>query len=359
MTVTYFEEIMQEFGCHTLGRTAFGAFAGLPFDVELEGKSEGKQDYLIRFVLEGRVRPVRDALKKKGIPYIRWQVEADSDTSAMLVGIYRPPSDFYVKSGLYEILRAVQAAVAEAGLKTPETCPLCGLSGCDSYAFLNDAYRQTHAACLQSRLQLPPGDSEPVKKVKGYVVTGILGALAGAIVGGLPNFAFVLNQGKIYWALYAFIPILSTLVYRLCRGKASRLISGLSVLLSSLLVTFALEQVFYWLAYSASKGYYVSFATSISSYFATTTFTQAVGDMMFCLIALLVGFFASTVILRRYARGGTKVDRIVRGATFVRDSARPITPPADAEDADTTVPETGDASAAQSPGPAETPDTPE
>ncbi|NLW79404.1 MAG: hypothetical protein GXY32_08355 [Ruminococcaceae bacterium] len=347
MTVTYYEELMQAFGCTVIDRIALGAFEGLPYDIELEGKGEGKQNYLIRFGLEGDLRPARDALRKQHIPYLRWHIDADAANDPVLVGVFRPPSDFYVKAGLRDILHAAKAAIDEADLHPPQNCPLCGLAGCDSYAFLNDSTRPTHAACLQSRLLLPEQDSVPVQKKKGYVPTGILGALLGAFVGALPNFAFVLNQGKIYWALYAFIPILSALVYRLCRGKASRLISGLSVLLASLLATFALEQVFYWLAYSTAKGYYVPIATSMASYFATTSFTQAVSDMLFCLIALLVGFFASTVILRRYANSGTRQDRIVRGSTFVRSSAFPIKPPADdaaASATDTTAetPETTD-----------------
>ncbi|MGD9560070.1 MAG: hypothetical protein AB7V55_05630, partial [Oscillospiraceae bacterium] len=328
LTPLYFEELMAGFGCHSIGRTAFGVAGALPYSAELVGKAEGKQQFVFRFVLDGAAKPALAFLKEREAPHLRWQSEADAaGDGSVLVATFTPPSDFYAKAGIHGLLAQAQDAAAAGGLHTPEACPLCGQARCDRYACLDGAYRKTHAACLSARLRLPENDYTLPQKVKGNVFTGILGALLGAFIGALPNWAIALSRGQIHWALYVFIPILSAMVYRLLRGKASRAIAGVSVLLASLVAAFALEQVWYWLVLSHNLGHNIGFSVSIASYFSTHNITTVVREMLFCLIALLVGYFVSIVLLRRYAAGGTQPPRVVRGAGFVRESARPIDMP--------------------------------
>lgn len=313
---------METFGAKTSGDLAFGATEGFPYSVQLIERGEPPQ-LLFQFVLNGNTRKLAAGLKKKQLPFTRW-FAGPAKGGHLLAAVLTPPSEFYLKASITDLLAAATTAGAAAGLAPPQSCPLCHLPGCDAYAFLDEGYRPTHTACLGTRLALPQQDTRTKKTVRGHVLTGILGALLGAFIGALPIWAMALSKSTLYWALYVFIPILSGLCYRLCRGKANLNVAGLSVLLSSLLLAFALEQVWYWLLLSARYGINIPFSISISQYLKTHTLLITLREMLMCLVALLVGFVATTVFLRRYAAEGQVPPRILRGAGFIRATAMPI-----------------------------------
>lgn len=318
---------MGEFGAAARDGTACGARFGYPYSVEL---AEGTRvpEFTFRFVLSQSARPAWEALKKDPGPHTRWFHEPDAMGGGGVLGaVLRPPSDFYAKAAVHGVLgRAVETLRAE-GLAPPEACPLCEGPGCDVHALLGDCFRPAHKACLDTRLALPEEDVVKPVRLRGFYLTGILGAILGALIGGLPNFALALSEGRINAPMYAFIPILSALVYRLVRGKASRNYSNIVVLAASLGAAFLLELIWYWLVQAAPLGYMVSFWATSAQYFATHTFALTLREMLISLICLAVGCIPAAFVLRGWARSGRTGGETVRGAAYVRQSAAPIRPP--------------------------------
>lgn len=321
-----FQKLMTGFDCLVLDDTAFGAQEGYPYSVQLAQSGE-TSDFFFRFVVDGDVRPVAKALKAERMPHIKWYAEKDAAVGGVLVAWAKPPSDFYNKGDISNVLQAVVPALSGAGLSRHQKCPLCGNGNCDVYAWLDEGYRATHSSCLQSRLDLPPEDEVTPVTTRGNYFTGILGAFIGAFIGMLPNFAQAFSKLSISAPLYAFIPILSTLVYRLFRGKASRVFSSVVVLLASLAATFALELVWFWLSKAETSGYTVSFAETTALYFSAHTIFISLQEMWICLAFLAVGFVPSGIILRRNAKSGTIGGENIRGSKYVQESATPVNRP--------------------------------
>lgn len=323
MTKIYFEELMRELGCRTVDDTAFGMANGYPFSVELLNTAEPSR-LRVQWVLRESAALALAALQQQRVQYLRWAAEADAGAGGALAAYLAPPSDFYTKALLRGTLKAGAAALAAAGNRVPEICPLCGLAGCDTLAFLDEGLRPTHAACLQDRLALPQKDEIPESKIKGNWATGVLGALLGAVVGAAPLFSMALSRHKLYAAFYAFIPLFSGLLYRLFRGKARRNPAGAIVIACSLLLVFFMELVWHWILLTEQQGLALTFWQAAANYLHNFQLLPTLYAMLLDLLFFVAGLFPAAIILRRYEGSGKVAQRPVRGAEFVRASAEPF-----------------------------------
>lgn len=326
MTRNYFEELMAGFGAHSAEGTAFGSREGFLYSAAF---TKGPPDeILFRFAVGGPVKQVVRELQEKQNVHITWYAESDPGShdghGGVLVALAEPPSDFYAKATVHTLLGGAVAALAAAGLRPDETCTLCALGRCDTAALLEYSYRNTHKACVETRLELPEEDRMPAKaKTQGHVLTGILGALLGAFVAALPNWSQALNQYKLSPVLYALIPVVSALLYRVFRGKPNKVVSLVTVLGASFAAAFALELVWNWIVLTNQSGQNLAFAETMARYFASNTVVSALREMLFSLVFLVVGFFPGSVLLRRYFEENDKPPEIVRGAAYVRATMPP------------------------------------
>ncbi len=331
MTALLFGELMDAFGGHARGGLALGRRGAFPWSAELLSTG-GVPAIRFRFAAYGDVQRAASLLKDEKPDFVKVYTEPDSVTSGMvLVALAEPPSDFYTKSTVHSVLSGAEQALAAAGATPYELCALCHQPPQpDVFAWLDGDCRPAHMSCVITRLSLPESDYKTPRTVRGHYATGVLGALFGAFVATLPNLSQALNAGRISSVLYAFIPLLSALCYRLFRGRSNRNFAGLVVLAASLLAAFASELFWYWLAYSAAAGATATFATSTAHYFSMHTFASALGGMVWPLLFMMVGFLPATILLRRFFAGGATGGETVRGARFVRETAFRIEPP-DAE----------------------------
>ncbi len=325
MTKNYFEEMMAELGARAVNGTACGQRGAVYYSAALD-KSGSAPQMLFRFAASAPAGALARRLNREKEPHLHWLAEAGED-GPVLLALSAPPSDFYAKSGVVKLLGMVEALVRAGELAAPAACPLCGLGGTDAHAVLRGAYRPVHAACVQTRLGLPDKDSVIPAHAGGRVPTGILGAVLGAFVGALPIFTLAMNQGKLHWALYAFIPILSGLCYRLLRGKAAPLVAALSVLIASIAAAFVLELIWFWLVQCASYGLVIPFGISLGQYFASHNLFSTVREMLTCLLALFAGYMAVTIFLRRYVNEGRHPAQTLRGGDYVRATLASDQPP--------------------------------
>ena len=280
LTNTYFEELMENFNCHTEGKTAFGVVKCYPYSVEHD-RSTGNSVFIMRFGVDGSARSCLATLKESVGDYTKWSVEKDvhGGDGAVVIVTIEVPSEFYVKSTIHSVLAVVPDILSGAGRHPIDTCPLCGKGNCDTYAYLDDAYRVTHADCLEHKLELPANDRVEKPKIRGNYITGYVGAIIGAFIGLIPNWTQAFSSGRITPLFYAFVPIFSALIFRLMRGKADRIAAAVMVLTSSVLAAFVLELVWYWLVLTSQLGHNISLAQSTASYFASHTLVITFREM--------------------------------------------------------------------------------
>lgn len=328
MTTIYFQELMEDsFGCVCIGRVAMGAANGFPYSAQLVSPGNSPE-ILFHFAVASSARHAAAMLEEKKLEHMEWFSEKDGQ-GGILAARLKLPSDFYAKSDISTIITNAQDAFILENLSPVEECPLCGLKDCDEFAYVNGEYRKTHADCLAAKLSLQEKDITPPKKVKGFVLLGILGAMAGALLGALPNWALALGQGRVHWVLYAFIPIFSALLYRLFRGKANRNIAGLSVLVCSVVAALVLEQIWFWLYQTTLTGQEMSIKQASEIYFRTHNVGITISEMWASFLALVLGMLPAAALIRHYVQGGVVQPKIIRGSKFVRESAQPINPEED------------------------------
>lgn len=321
MTNIYFEETMRDAKRHVVDNVALGALHGYPYSITLE--TAGATPLLVlRFALEdGPAKAVVAKLKAAKASHIRWFTDGD-----ILAAAIQPPTDFFAQADIHTALHSGTKALKEEGQTPPLLCPLCGLPHCDSYAFWDEANRPVHTACIENRVTLPPKDETYTPTPKGSYVLGAIGALIGAFIGALPNIVQATNKGKLSAILYAFIPLFSGLVYRLLRGKQNNTFASLSVLISSVLVVLALEQVGFHAYIESLWNIPVTYEYSIRQYFITNNFATAVKRMLPSLLLLVVGLFPTARLVRGYADVHRIDAQVIRGGDFVRSSVNPLQP---------------------------------
>lgn len=321
MTKEYFEELMAGFGCKTIGNMALGAAGVYPYSAELESSSPLAVEF--GFVAHGKISSALSYIKSLKQPHLKWSITQSKGTSTLCCTM-EPPSDFYAKAEVHTLLHTAKKALEKYGCTPPDKCLICGSGGCDALAYI-EGYRPVHSLCLKTRLDLPEQDETVHARPETIsYFTGFAGALMGALIGAMPSLFQIIGSGRINTLMYAFIPIISALFYRLARGKKNQNFAAVAVLASSLGAAFLLEQIGYWAVISDFFSYEITFSSSIQNYLANHSFSGAVKQMMFSLAFLLVGYFASTILLRRYAAQTSSDSYTRRGAKFALASETPI-----------------------------------
>lgn len=106
-----------------------------------------------------------------------------------------------------------------AGVFPLTFCPFCGQDGCDSLCVVQDRYAPVHEACANHTYPpavLPDDSRAPAS---GNLATGIIGAILGLLVGGLPQLGLNFASGYSLAALYLLPALLAFGGYKLFRGS--------------------------------------------------------------------------------------------------------------------------------------------
>lgn len=104
-----------------------------------------------------------------------------------------------------------------AGVVPLTFCPFCGQDHCDSLCVVQDRYAPVHEACANQTY--PPAVLSDDAPASGNLVTGIIGAILGLLIGGLPQFGLNFASGYSLAVLYILPALLAFGGYKLFRGS--------------------------------------------------------------------------------------------------------------------------------------------
>lgn len=148
-------------------------------------------------------------------------------------------------------------------------CPVCGVRGCGVAVMQRGACVPYHKSCLE---QQRDAQAQKVGNAveDGSYFTGILGGIAGAVVGILPSLLVIVLSNTIYGMLFALIPMAIAKGYRMAKGKPDKVSIVITVVLSILSVYLLQSAVM--VQYLMSKyGFYFGEAISEIFYWITNT----------------------------------------------------------------------------------------
>ncbi len=222
-----FFEVLAAQRYHVVDNAAYGVLDAYPFAVR---RPQNNKYVTVSITVQtapdkAQAKALRAALKQQGIK-ANWNGRVLS---------YSFRTD---RSATPELLREGLAAaiqtLRQAGLMPPCTCGICAQGGTDAFILRNippQGYDAVHARCVD---QMQDSAHAQVRKNPGSYLTGIVGALLGAFVGGLPAFIALHFLHIVSAWLFMLLPIASYFGYKLCRGKMNA-VAGISAVVCSLL----------------------------------------------------------------------------------------------------------------------------
>lgn len=321
MDFAQFSDFAAARGCRQVQNDAFGIYRGYPFAVHYKKGGQGQLTAAFKFgskTPKSLLKEMRAALKPYGASPMSY---APDRVGFLLAG----------KEGAEENFDNALSALAElftaAGLTPPTVCPFCKGNGCDTLAFVGGGYVPVHRACLDRALA---GNATAARRSmqQGNYFTGILGALAGGLVGALPSLLTIWFASRVFALLFALIPICAYQGYKLCRGRLNRVATVVTIL-SSILQVFVLEQLLFYISVVDYYGIWPSIFSSMILYFRLYTPGDMIASMATQLVFVALGIWISWRMITQ--TGGTALQSVQYINATVAPYAAPGTTPAPAQ----------------------------
>lgn len=120
-----------------------------------------------------------------------------------------------------------------AGINPDDHCPYCKQSNCDVAAFHKIGFGLAHNACLGTAF-MKAQEKADANENQGNILTGLLGAILGMIIGTLPSLLTIVMLEYIYAILFALIPICAYYGYKLFNGKMNKSALIISIIMAIL-----------------------------------------------------------------------------------------------------------------------------
>lgn len=346
MDIMEFSTLMAQRGCIGNEKNYCGSYNNYPFTAKfLSGKSGGRTNVLLQIQFNKKIpNKMIKELRKLHRGQVTPFVNRSYTTAALLGGVAgvavastmngsAATSDFSLLSLnisarnnhefenlLDSTLGQVAAIAPKYNLYIPNVCPVCGRTDCDSYAYIKGSYRSVHAACVQSQAQATHEKAEKNLREGNYGL-GIVGAVLGAIIGSLPAVLIQLLTGYLFVLLYALVPLGTYYGYKLFKGKMTKAVLGIVIVIGILMVPvmqyieFLLDEIIYYGAFYSPAFYFsdISFALTADPVLVLVSWGQM---LFFMALGILI---VSGIILRT-----PQAD--VLDTSFSAASLRPIAP---------------------------------
>lgn len=314
MLLAEFANAMTQRGCVGNERNFCGSYKGYPFSVVFVN---GRQNGMTSFFLQMQfAQKVPTALYRRAIQALKGlaRVGRNSNDKTRFGTTVQVKQEENFAAAFDGLLATLAEAAPEMGLTVPDVCPLCHSQGCDSYAYLNGSYRPVHAHCVQTMAYTKQSKVED-NRLNGSYVTGVIGALLGGLLGVAVNVAVLWFGDMILALLCALIPLFAYYGYKLFRGKMTRTVVAV-VLLVSLLMVPMMDYGFYAVDFWITDGV---FFTPLIYLGALLTYPgEFAGELFQILIFVGLGFFIVRGIVSRTGA------HEMRDTTFTAVSLRPI-----------------------------------
>lgn len=205
---------------------AYGMAEEFPVLVRLNRGTKGNQVQIIFAIPAASYKEIKAELKQglKGLAYHQMVGE-----DALMIGI--PAKAESLEPSFSGAVNCVLSVCRQKGVKPLAVCPVCKGDGCDSIAHVGQCYRPVHKACLTENYMTAKAKAEE-NEINGNMLTGLLGAILGGIVGCIPSLFSIWAADKIYAIFYALIPLAIYYGYKIFKGRMNKAALAITIVLS-------------------------------------------------------------------------------------------------------------------------------
>lgn len=260
-----------------------GIHKGYAFQITMKSKTE-KDTIYIRVQVEGSVPgKVRKGIKGR-LPK-KTQVIWSANLPLTVILTTDSTQDIY--NITVDALNAIAENLSSAKrpINNPKKCAVCKKEDCDSAALVGGSFVRVHRQCVEeeNRKEVESADQN---QLSGSHITGLIGAILGAIVGCIPSLFTICFLEYEFGLLFAAIPIASFYGYKLFKGRRG---AGAAVLVSlASLAAFTIMNPTVWFFLELmSRGY--GFWETVVIYYTELSLPDILSEIWFRAIFIIVG----------------------------------------------------------------------
>ena len=288
MTSAEFHEIVQQNGFYQNGMATYGVWNGYPFSMgktKMQGGYYSQEMVKVVFFTMGELP--KETMKSISQQYSKQVTSILMAKNGRVEVTFPYKKKENVQVGA-EVLNAVTYAMAQNGVAVREGCAICGLEGCDCVVPSGEFYVPAHYKCIEDKAVAVKTKTE-TDLATGSYVSGLVGAVLGALVGILPTLFTIYFMDVYYAAACMLVPLAAYYGYKILKGKMTGatkwIVTGVSIL--QIPVIYTLITYFSLL----NEGYRVTLlevASFVLQYMATNP-GSIFGDMLTMIIFFIIG----------------------------------------------------------------------
>lgn len=222
MNLQTYQQCLGDRNYRVIGKAAYGVENDYPAAVFFVG---AKQWRIALTAVIDNFKEVRKSLKEQLGKKYGFQYANNHLTYDIIV----TNKDY--QETLNEALTEVTRALHQMGIKPSAVCPICGQSNCNVLVSYANGYDPAHKSCLDQMANHVRTKAEKSTQSGNYI-TGIIGALLGAVIGALPSVLSIIWVERIYAILFALIPLASYYGYKLLKGKMTTAVIPITIVFS-------------------------------------------------------------------------------------------------------------------------------
>ena len=155
----------------------------------------------------------------------------------LFVELINPNTEQEVYDKFMEMLE--QIISSEENIKPLDSCPYCQNGKGDMMVNVNNQLRFVHKTCLDDIQQSTIAGNEERSFNTGYI-RGTLGAIAGAVIGGIPALLILYFANYFVWLLFALIPLAASIGWSLMKAKRG-IVSIAIIIITTIIVSLAVD----------------------------------------------------------------------------------------------------------------------
>ena len=314
MKFNEFSELARARQLHQVQDDAFGIYDTFPYRLSYNRQTASgtanAQGFTAWFLLNGKpdaalIKEMRDVVR----PF-KVSVSQLAENGVRLSF----PKKWANGETLDTVLSKASDLLRNNGLSGVSECPICGTQNCDILLNWKGFYRPAHQSCVQSTLS--SGVETAKNKIQnGSYLTGTLGALVGSFLGAIPSFLSIWFGNSVFALLFTLIPLGAYFGYKLARGKMTRLVTVITIVVSFVQL-FVLEQMIFYFAVVEATGLHPSIFDTIAYYFQLYAFSDIVASMGTEFLFLLLGIWISWRLITQ--TGHSEVNSIKNTAATIQ-----------------------------------------